>query len=518
MVIDSQRFPSDSEHSAMPPHQLSEDIYVDENSIDEVDAALNNLDDDEDFAETEHSRSQWSPGSYSSTGPTFSSATGTFTYSRTYSGSPSFVNLPTFSPRSPFNQPPDPLVRLSRITERTEESRPSSAAFSSPSRPFGTISETHRRSAFLGGAHSRASTEPSSDRSLPIPGRLGELIAVFESQSPSMSHSRSTSTPGYRASSPMFGTVESAGSGYGYGSTSFSRPSSPSKSGSGFSGTYTGPETRSSLLSPPVRPTTSGPRSFTIGTRTDTPSYTTPSYTTTPSGFSNSITHTGSYTTPNTEAKTFTGTEDTYTRSTVTPSSILRKPQSTARSPIDTIDTVRNIVTLWKQRTPAATRTEKSSVSPSSPPPLPGHDDGLYRIRRRVEGVSARLRESRGAGPSNVTPVRPPSQEAADTASIKSVKSGNSGVFPPGFDLNEFSSYARSKEPVSDFFCLGGSVFMLCTVAHTYRFIMVSERSRFTSLPLATVPSSFVSSYPPPLLACSRWRKRNSCTRSPQLH
>ncbi len=451
MVIDSQQFPSNSEQSAMPPHQLSEDIYVDGNSIDEVDAALNNLDDDEDFTETEHSRTQWSPGSYSSAGPTFSSATGTFTYSGTYSGSPSFVSLPTFSPRSPFNQPPDPRVRLSRITERTEESRPSSAAFSSSSRPVGTIPDTHRRSAFLGGAHSRASTEPSSDRSLPVPGRLGELIAVFESQSPSMSHSRSTSTPGYRASSPMFGTGESAASGYGYGSTSFSRPSSPSKSGSGFSGSYTGPETRSSLLSPPVRPTTSGPRSFNIGTHTDTPSYTTPSYTTTPSAFSNTITHTGSYTTPNTEAKTFTGTEDTYTRSAVTPSSTLRKPQSTSRSPIDSL---RNIVTLWKQRTPAATRTEKSSVSPSSPPPplLPGHDDGPYRIRRRVEGARARLRESRGAGPSNVTPVRPPSQGAADTASIKSVKSGKSGIFPPGFDLNEFSSYARSKEPVSGFF------------------------------------------------------------------
>jgi hypothetical protein len=61
----------------------------------------------------------------------------------------------------------------------------------------------------------------------------------------------------------------------------------------------------------------------------------------TPSGFSNTITHTGSYTTPNT--KTFTGTEDMYTRGTVTPSSTLRKPQSTARS---LIDSVRNIVTL----------------------------------------------------------------------------------------------------------------------------------------------------------------------------
>jgi hypothetical protein len=39
-------------------------------------------------------------------------------------------------------------------------------------------------------------------------------------------------------------------------------------------------------------------------------------------------------------------------------------------------------------------------------------------------------------------------------ASIKSVKSRKSGVFPPGFDLNEFSSYVRSKEPVSFFFVL----------------------------------------------------------------
>ncbi len=283
MVIDSQRFPSDMEQSGMPPHQLSEDIYVDGNSIDEVDAALNNLDNDDDFAETEHPQTQWSPGSYSSAGPTFSSATGTFTYSGTYSGSPSFVTLPTFSPRSPFNQPSDPRVRLSRITERTEESRPSSV-FSSPSCPVGTIPDTHRRSAFLGGAHSRASTEPNSDRSLPVRGRLGELIAVFESQSPSTSHSRSTSTPGYRASSPMFGTSELVTSGYSYGSTSFSRPSSLRS--------YMGPDT--SLLSPPVRPMTSGLRSFTVGTHTDTPSYTTPSYTTTPSAFLNMITHTGS--------------------------------------------------------------------------------------------------------------------------------------------------------------------------------------------------------------------------------
>lgn len=440
IVIVSQRFSSDSEQ---PPHHLSEDIYVEENSIDEVDATLNNLDDDEDFVETDHSRTQWSPGSYSSAGPTFSSATGTFTYTGSYTGSPSFASLPTFSSRSPFNQPSDPRARLSRITERTEVSRPSSASFPSPSRPMSAIPDNHRRSALLGsGAHSRASTEPSSDRSLPVPGRLGSLIAVFEPHNPNVSHSRATSTPGYRETSSMFGTSQS---GYTFGSTSYSRPSSPSKSGSGFSGSNTGPDTRSSLLSPPVRPVTSGSRSFTIGTRTDTPSHTTPSYTT--SAYSHTITHTGSYTTPNTEAKTFTGTEDTFTRSTITSSSTLRKPQSTSRSPIDS---VRNIVTLWKERTPAATRTEKSSVSLS--PPLRHDDDALFGIRRRVEGARARLRESRGAGSSNVTPVRPPSQEAVDTASVRSVKSEKSGAFPPGFDLNEFSSYARSNEPVSNFF------------------------------------------------------------------
>ena len=210
-------------------------------------------------------------------------------------------------------------------------------------------------------------------------------------------------------------------------------------------------ETRSSLLSPPVRPTTSGPRSFTIGTHTDTPSYYTIVYNHAQCIFEYDYTYGVIYDSKY-GTKTFTGTEDTYTHSAVTPSSTLRKPQSTSRSPINSL---RNIVTLWKQCTPAATRTEKSSVSPSSPPPpplLPSHNDGPYHIRRWVEGARARLRESRGMGPSNVTPVRPPSQEVADTASIKSIKSGKSGIFPPGFDLNEFSSYAQSKEPVSGFF------------------------------------------------------------------
>lgn len=46
----------------------------------------------------------------------------------------------------------------------------------------------------------------------------------------------------------------------------------------------------------------------------------------------------------------------------------------------------------------------------------------------------------------NANPVRPISQEVLDTASVNS---GRSGAFPPGFDLSEFSTYARSNDPVS---------------------------------------------------------------------
>ena len=463
LFSDSQRLSSDGEDpeghtrrlNISPSHSQHyddrDDDYTEGDSIDEIDAVLNSLDDE---VEDSQPQSQWSPGSYSSAGPTFSSATGTFTYSGTYTGSPSFVSLPTFSPRSPVNYPVDPLTRLSRITERTEESRPASTAFSGISRPAAATPDNFRRSAFFAGTtslHSRSSTEPTSDRTLPIPGRLGELIAVFESQSPGqgLSHSRAASTPGQRSSSPMFGTSQYTTTGYGYGSTTGygSRPSSPSKSGSAFSGTHASPEFRSSLLSPPVKPTTTnGPRSVASTTESRTRSYTTASFTMTPS---NTITQTGSYTTPNTDLKTITGSEDTFTRDTVTPTVVLRRPQSPPSSPLALI---RNSVALWKERTPASARTEQSSVSPPSPSRpalLAAHDEGI----RRVEGARARMRESRGAGPSTRTPIRPTSQEVGsqerDGSSTESGRSGRSNVFPPGFDLSEFSAYARSTDPVS---------------------------------------------------------------------
>ncbi|CAA7269900.1 unnamed protein product [Cyclocybe aegerita] len=458
---DIQRYSSDGDESeqhmrrvAVSPSPSQEyDDYNDDNSIDEVDATLNNL--DEEIDNTEQAVSDWS-GSYSPLGGrTFSSATGTFTYSGTYTGSPSFVSLPTFSPRSPPQHQVEPRFRLSRITERTEESRPSSASLST-SRPANPTPDNLRRSALLGvtPSHSRASTDPSSDRTLPAPGRLGELIAVFESPG----HTRTSSTPGYRASSPMLTSA-----GYGYGTTSYgygSRSSSPTKSASGSSGSNVGP----SLLSPPERPTTtSGFRSTTSGTVTGTGTATggytsqTPSTYTNINTWTNRNTGTGSYTTPSMQSRTYTdtntdtytntdtqtythrNTEDTFTRTSVTPSSGLRKPQTSPRSPLAS---VRNIVALWKERTPASGRSgDRSPLTSVSPPQ---DNDGLYGIRRRVEGARARLRESRQISNPLVTPTRPALEDVPDNASVRS---GRSGVLPPGFDLNEFSNYAQSKEP-----------------------------------------------------------------------
>ncbi|KAF9530522.1 hypothetical protein CPB83DRAFT_165178 [Crepidotus variabilis] len=471
---DTQRFSSDGDDSAEHTRRLnispspsgqqdySDETYTDENSIDEIEEALHNLEDDYDESERIRSPSQWSPGSYSSAGPTFSSATGTFTYSGTYTGSPSFVALPTFPPRSPLGQNIDPRARLSRITERTEESRPTST-YSHPSRHQTGTPDHLRRSALSGAGgpttslHSRSSTEPTVERL--VPGRLGQLIAVFESQSPSVSHTRGTSAPGYRAPSPLFSNSASGtATGYGYGSTSYgygSRPSSPSKSGSGSTGSLTAPETRTSLLSPPP-PRTSAFSSSATGSRQEAQTYTSASYTETPNTYSNTntwtretYTHsgTGSHTTPNPDSK-FSGTEETF--STITPTSTLRKP-TTQTSPRSPLASVRNIVNLWKERTPASARTDRSSVSPSSPPlPPPPRDDddtGRHIVRRRVEGARARFRESYGASGADaslITPTRPLSQDVREKVSNVS---GSSSSLPPSIDLNEFSSYAGSKDP-----------------------------------------------------------------------
>lgn len=350
-------------------------------------------------------------------------------------------------------------MRLSRITERTEESRPISAAFSSSTtKPTNPTPDSQRRSTpFPAGTpssgHSRSSTDPTGDRSLPRPGRTAGLIAVFESQR--SDHSRTASVPG-RSASP-FPSNTNTTTGYGYGSTGYgSRPSSPTKS-SGSSGSYTASETHptySSLLSPPTRGDTSG--------YTGTDSYLTPSYTQTPS--TNTETLTRTYTNTQTGTGTVTGlnsgslTTGTYTDtgSTFTPTSgtTLRRPQAPPRSPLAS---VRNMVSAWKERTPLPPppeeRPSSSNTDMDAITPPEGDGEGLSGIRRRVQRAGARLRESGGFRPSS-GPAGPRKDSNSGNGDSTSIRSGRSGALPPGFDLGQFSPYTQSNEAVCYFYPL----------------------------------------------------------------
>ncbi|KAF8062278.1 hypothetical protein FPV67DRAFT_1654875 [Lyophyllum atratum] len=452
--------------SPAPSQQNSDsDAYTDDNSIDEVEATLNDL--DNEFDDTEQALSQWSHGS--SSGPSYTSATGSYTGTYTgtgYTGSPSYVSLPTLSLRPTSTPPVDPRARLSKITERTEESsRPNSGAFgvTGAARPANPTPEAFRRSLFLGGtpsSHSRSSTDPGSDRTLPPPGRATELIAVFETNSPGGGHSRTTSAPGVRPPSPFYSST-----GYGYGS----RPSSPSKSSASYTATDTRP-TGSSFLSPPPRPWTSMSGDGTFRSTSPggtwsrgTGSYTTPgTYTTqTPSTYGRTLTHTetdnrtytgtDTRTYTGTDTRTYTGTDtntftDTFTRTgtntatSMTPTSTLRRPQTSPRSPLAS---VRNIVALWKERTPTMSRSpgkspDHGSATSVSPPP---DGEGLFGIRRRAQRASAQLQlRDNGQGSDPVTPTR---RGDVDAASIRSARSGH---LPPGLDVADLLPYTQSDE------------------------------------------------------------------------
>lgn len=414
--------------SPSPSQRNSEDdTYNEDDSIDEIDAQLSNLDDDLD--ETERTLTQWSRGS---SGPPYSSASYT-----SYTGSPSYVSLPTVVSRPTTAPIPDPRLRLSRITERTEESRPSSGAFSASNVPEAFRSR-------LGGTafHARSSTDLNTDRTLPPPGRTNELIAVFETQSPG-GHSRAASVPAVRSPGPFTAST----TGYGYGSTSYgygSRPSSPSKSGTSSSSSYTG----SNLLSPPTRQfTSSGLRSTTPG---DSGSQTgtgylgtgTGTYTTTPSTFSNTLTqtytsNTQTYTNPtDTDTGSYTPSNTaTFTRTTPN-ASPLRRPQTSPRSPLTS---VRNIVALWKERTP----TRDSKVIAPRSPSSPQENDGLFGIRRRVQRAGVRLRENNLRNEDSATP------HVISTPENTNARDSRSSVLPPGFDVGEFSPYTQTDEAVS---------------------------------------------------------------------
>src|SRR6266550_1058101 len=205
-------------------YENSSDSYTDDNSIDEVEAALTNLENDID--NTEQALTEWSNGS-SSHRPT-SSTTSSFTgsYTGTQSGSTSYISPTTRSSSTPA------AARLSRITERSEESR-SSGMSGHIVRPTSTTGDGLRRSALLSGAtaHARSSTDPTGDPTLPPPGGP---------------HTRAASAPGARSPSPHYAQSQTTSTmqtttGYTYGHTSFgfnSRSSSPTKSRDGSTISY----------------------------------------------------------------------------------------------------------------------------------------------------------------------------------------------------------------------------------------------------------------------------------------
>jgi hypothetical protein len=388
--------------------RYDDDSYTDDDSINE-DTPTNLAD---EFTHPENTLTQWSQEQ----GFTPSSYTGSYTGTGTYTGSPSYVTLPTVRSHTPTA---DNHYRLSRITEHTEESRPTSHAFSSTARPANPTPDAFRRSTLLqsgtSSGHSRSTTDPGGDRTLPPAGRTAGLIAVFESQG--TGHSRFPSAPG-RTASPLPTTTLTT-TGYGYSSTGYgSRPSSPSKS-SGSSGSYTNTETRptySSLLSPPTRTGTSD--------YTRTGSYITPSTLTDTLTRTLTNTQTGTETVTGANSGTLTTSSYADTGSTFTPTSsaTLRRPQAAPRSPLAS---VRNLVSAWKERTPVSRSTEdKPSDTNSSSPPM--DNDGL---RRRV----GRLRESGGLRPpSDPTPPRRESNGSGNGNSDNSrISSTFSGALPP---------------------------------------------------------------------------------------
>ena len=156
-----------------------------------------------------------------------------------------------------------------------------------------------------------------------------------------------------------------------------------------------------------------------------TGSYLTPSTTT----FSRALTQTGTNTRSYTDTATFTNTQTS-----ITPPSTLHRPQTISRSPLTS---VRNIVALWKERTPTLSRpSAKSSVAgsmTSTSPPV-NSPMGLGRLPR-LDEMNSHDRD---------LPIPP--RRDVEVTSIHSV--GSTGV-PPAFDAEELSPYTQSNEAVS---------------------------------------------------------------------
>ncbi len=378
----------------------------------EVEAALSALDNELD--QTEDALTEWShqssamPSSYLSG-----------------SSSPSFTS--TSSVYIPFTNTLRDARILSTITERTENpsSRPTSYNLSLPgSRP---VSDAVRRSAVS--LHSRGVTEPGPSTTTPS-RRTGELIAFFEDKSSSSDnssrpyspydHRRTGSVPaGPRSPSPYTQTSQSIPTfttTYGYGSSN-SRPSSPSKSWTSQSRSYTSGTPPRSFLSPPPHSNT----------------------TTTDSRLESPYTSSG---TP-TYSNTFTPTSYSFTdTSATTQGTSLRRPQTSPRSPLSS---VRNIVAAWKSRSPSIDKSSQVSVTDTMP------EEGFFSVRRRAERGFQRERASIGGEPGPSTFRRDGQSHDQEVPSTPRTSTSltPSGIVPPPFDLTELGTFAEGSEEVS---------------------------------------------------------------------
>ena len=401
----------------------SYDSFYEENSLEEtaeVEAALNDI--DREFESTEDMLTEWSRGS-SSGGPTYTSTT------------PSYAtSLDTYSI---YNRDGN---RLSTISERTENI---------PSRPtsYGArvAAEGHRLSAHRantaspGHAHTRSATDFATER---VPGRrTGDLIAFFEDRAStpesSFTHTRTSSMPGYRSHSPFhpisqstphMGTTTGHGTSTGY----TSRPSSPTKSKAGSTissaSSVSDSLSMSSLLAPPTRGNTTYTRS---GTQLS------------PSDFASTF------------SNTFTASRTASNiTSTTPPVSILRRPQTSPRSPLTS---VRNIVAAWKERTPSLSKTPRTPTeSTTSPPSKVGRSGGLDRVfslRRRGERSDLHSRHQNGQFESG---------DADSSHRPTTPKSMASSIIPPPFDMTELGGYARDSREVSVIFLLNAIRVFTC--------------------------------------------------------
>ncbi|KAJ7852300.1 hypothetical protein B0H13DRAFT_1904662 [Mycena leptocephala] len=421
----------------------SPDSYTDSNSLEEVEASLNDLDDEID--DTQNAVSQWSSS---------------------YTGSPSFVSLPSFAGSPP---PQHPATRLSRITERTEEasSRPSSTAVRRSALPFPASPSMH----------SRASTEPG----LPPPGRATELIAVFEAapvRASTPTHSRAASSPAPGFFTPAQSVAPDSYA-QGFHSTFGSRPASPTKGARVTSPPTTTPlspgRTRPSMSTLLSQPPISSGRTSPSGYTSATPS----------TGFTRSETFTRTdtrnYYAYNYYSNTHYADYSHYAYS--HPISIRHHRAHAARivappaqgSPRSPLASVRNIVALWKERTPtragaggspkdssssssssSSKSAEKKSVEKKSDKskssdehplpalPIPTQESDLFALRARTPSLR-RLAEDASSLRRAASGSRASGNGSGSLR--RSVGSGaGAGALPPALNVAELSAYAQSNE------------------------------------------------------------------------